>query len=121
MAAQPADLYVNANAGYSASFTYCNPTSVPGVPGAPIDVSGWHARMTVRSSYGDGAAITIDDGTHGGILVDGIHGTFTVILTAEQTAILPSSGVYDLLVTAPASEPVRLVQGKVFTAPGVTR
>jgi hypothetical protein len=111
---------IDAGAGYYVTFTYCNPVpGHPGVPGTPIVVTGWTAKMTIRSSYGDGAALTLTDTA--GITVGTTDGTFAVALTATQTSQLPSQGVYDLLVTAPAAEPIRLVRGAVRCRQAVTR
>jgi hypothetical protein len=117
--ASTADLLINAEAGYTVTFTYCSPVlGNPGVPGPPIDVTDYTARMTIRSSYGDGAALTLTDSS--GITVGTTDGTFTVAMTGEQTAQLPLSGVYDLLVTPPAEQPIRLVQGNISVNAAVT-
>ncbi len=122
MTAGVVDLTIDAKAGYEITFTYCNPiVGFPGDAGPPINVTGYHARMTIRSSYGDGAALTLDDASLGGITVGTTDGVFQVAMTAEQTDQLPSRGVYDLLVTPPVGEPIRLVQGSVVTNPGATK
>ena len=122
MTAGTADLTIDAAAGFTAVFTYCNPIpGHPGDPGPPIDVTGWSAALTVRSSYGDGAALTIDSGALGGITVGTTNGRFVVTMTGEQTSQLPGRGVYDLLVTPPGSQPIRLVEGSITTTPAVTR
>lgn len=122
MTAGTADLTVEAAAGFAVTFTYCAPIAGhPGDPGPPIDVTGWAAALTVRSSYGDGAALTIDSGSLGGITVGTTDGQFVVTMTGEQTSQLPSRGVYDLLVTPPDSQPIRLVQGSITAAAAVTR
>jgi hypothetical protein len=115
------DLAIDAAAGWAFLFTYCVPSSLPGVPGAPVNVTGWHAKMTIRSSYGDGAALTLDDQSLGGITVGTTDGSFNLAMTAEQTMILPQGGVYDILVTPPGNQPIRLAQGKVTVSPFVTR
>lgn len=120
MTAGVADLDVDARAGSSFAFIYCNPTSVPEVPGPPINVTGWHAQFTVRSSYGDGIAVELDDQALGGITVGTTNGRFAIAMTAEQTSMLPSQGVYDLKATPPASEPIRIVQGKITASPAVS-
>ena len=117
--ASTADLVIDAEAGYTILFTYCAPvTGNPGVPGPPINVTGYTAKMTVRSSYGDGAALTLTDAS--GITVGTTDGSFLVQMTGAQTAQLPLSGVYDLLVTPPGHQPIRLVQGNVIVNAAVT-
>lgn len=114
------DLVINAEAGFVASFTYCEAIpGQPGVPGPPIDITGYTAAMTFRSSFGDGAALTITDTA--GIVVGGSDGEFGVSLTAAQVGQLPGYGVYDVLITPPAEQPLRLVQGNFTCAPAVTR
>lgn len=121
MTAGKVKLFADAGSGYAVVFTYCNPvTSAPGVPGPPIDVTGWYAAMSVRSSYGDGAAISLDSEELGGIVVGTTDGSFTVSMTADQTLQLPSLGVWDLLVTPPMNEPIRIAQGQIETAPFAT-
>jgi hypothetical protein len=115
-----ADLIIDAGAGYPTSFTLCEPTAVQGVPGAPVNIAGWHAKLAVRSSYGDGIAVELDDGALGGISVGTTNGKFSIAFTAAQTSLLPGQGVYDLLVTPPGGEPIRLVYGKITATPAVT-
>ena len=117
--AQSANLTIDAQAGYGVQFIYCEGVpGYPNVPGAPIDVAGYTARMTIRSSFGDGAGLTLTDAE--GIAVGTTDGTFTVTMTAAQTAQLPGSGVYDLLVTPPSAQPLRLCQGNVLVRAAVT-
>ena len=120
MSAGRADLNVDAGAGFTTLFTYCQAGSAPGVPGPPVNVTGWHAKLAVRSSYGDGILVEIDDQVLGGITVGTTNGAFAIAMTAEQTELLPSQGVYDLLVTPPGEQPIRLVYGNVITSPAVT-
>jgi hypothetical protein len=116
------DIYLDAAAGFTINFVYCEGVpSQPGVQGPPIDVTGWHAALTVRSSYGDGAAVTVNDTDLGGITVGTTDGLFVVSFTGAQTSEMPSQGVYDLLGTPPAAEPVRLVQGKLYASLAATR
>ena len=115
------DLAIDAAAGWTFLFTYAVPSALPDVPGAPVNVTGWHAKMTVRSSYGDGAALTLDDQSLGGITVGTTDGSFKLAMTAEQTMALPQGGVYDILVTPPGNQPIRLAQGRVIVSPFVTR
>lgn len=116
------DWSVDAGAGSSTVLTYCNPGSAPGIAGAPIDVTGWTARLTVRSSYGDGAALTLTSDDDRGIVVGTTDGSFAITMTPEQTEQIPPVGVYDLLVT-PVGDfpPIRLVQGTLTANQFVTR
>ncbi len=121
MTAGTANLVIEAEAGFPITFTYCSSGSAPGVPGPPIDVTGWTAKMSFRSSYGDGNALTLTSASGGGITVTGVDGAFAVLMTAAQTTQLPNQGVYDLLITPPGGQPIRLVEGKFEVAQAVTK
>ena len=123
MTAGSFDLEVDAASGYPVTFTYCYPVpGHPNEPGMPIDVTGYAAAMSVRSSYGDGLALTVDSDVLGGIAVGTTDGQFVVTLTGARTSILPSTGVYDILITPPGdAQPIRLVGGAITTSPAVTR
>ena len=66
--------------------------------------------------------LTVDSSDLGGITVGTTDGTFLIELTGEQTSQIGiEGGVYDLLVTPPDQEPIRLVEGKVCINQAVTR
>lgn len=113
------DLVMNAAANYVVTFTYCQPVpGQPGVPGPVVDVTGFHAKMSFRSSFGDGAALSVSDTE--GITIDGPAGAFIVELTPEQTSQLPVWGVYDMAIEDTEGNIIRLVQGNAQVNPAVT-
>lgn len=100
----PANLYIDQYAGYSATFTYLEPDGV-----TPFDVTDWTALMTFRAPNGE-PMLTVGSGT-GEITITGADGLFSLALDTSQTAKLIVNGFYDLFVIPPASEPIRLVGG----------
>lgn len=85
--------------------------------GTPMSRTGYTYRAQVRSAPGavDFAVFAIDTS----LLA---KGQLTLTLSTAQTAVLPSSGVWDLEETAPgAAGPVTLVGGPVLVAEDVTR
>lgn len=112
----PANLYIDQFAGYQASFTYLEADGT-----TPFDVSGWTALMTFRAGDPEGVPmLTVGTGT-GEIVVTGGSGLFSLTLDTSQTAKLIVNGYYDIFVTPPASEPIRLVGGAAVVTPAVTR
>jgi len=95
--------------------------------GAPIDLSGYKARMQIRADINDVTPIADLSTEHSPpeITLGGPAGTITLLLTAAVTeAITADSGVYDLEVytgTAPTETVVRLLSGKATFSPEVTR
>lgn len=91
--------------------------------GAPVDVSGYTARLQIRADFEDeDPALELDQ--TGGITVGGEDGRFTVRATATETAALElETGFYDLeiLPAGEEADAIRLAQGVVYVAPNVTR
>jgi hypothetical protein len=113
MTAGTANLEIDQGAGYVVSFTYLQPDGV-----TPVDVTGWTAKMELRTGYGVAPVLTVGTAT-GEIVVTGASGIFTLTLTATQTNMVVS-GLYDILITPPGAQPIRLVQGRVLASPAVT-
>lgn len=91
--------------------------------GAPVDVTGYTARLQIREDLEDtDPALELTE--TGGITVGAADGAFTVRATATQTAALAlETGFYDLEVLPAAAEndAIRLAQGTVYVEPNVTR
>jgi hypothetical protein len=63
----------------------------------PVDLTGYTARMQLRSTLDSSTVIQELTTANGGILIDNVYKTITVVLTAAQTAALTfSSAVYSL-------------------------
>ena len=87
----------------------------------PYDLSGYTARMQVRRTI-DSPNVLIELTTENdGIEIDTANGKITVFMSAEQTAGLTSSGVYDLEMVDNGGGVSRVVQGSFTLSFEVTR
>jgi hypothetical protein len=87
----------------------------------PINLTGFTAEMQIRkSSKADIALITLTDTA--GLTLGGSAGTIDVLISASETAALPSDfiGVYDLEINS-GSEIIRLIEGQVVVNAEVTK
>lgn len=103
------------------------------------DLTGYTARMSLRSSYSDGLLAYLSTGSDangGAIAIDGTDITLsmtdaqtTAILTNELFPLLPESTgpverykklIYDLEIVSPAGTVTRLLEGDVTYSRGVT-
>lgn len=94
--------------------------------GNPIDLTGWKARMQVRSSISASSVLLSLTTENGGIELGDELGTIRLVLSAEQTAAITwSEGVYDLELINPDATNgdfvKRFLSGKVNVSKGVTR
>lgn len=87
----------------------------------PVNLTGWQARMQVRTSVT--ASSTILNLTNGsGITLGGAAGSIEIHLTATQTAALVAGTfVYDLELVSPTGEVDRKLKGAFVVDPEVTR
>ena len=111
------NLTVDQGAYWSKVITYETGATFDAV--TPVNLTGYTARLKIRrKGSSDPALLSL---THAsGITLGGAAGTITVVLTAAQTAALPTGAdlVYDLDVIDGSSRPYRLVRGKVTVQPG---
>jgi hypothetical protein len=93
--------------------------------GSAVNLTGYTARMQVRESYdaSGSALVSITSGT--GITLGGTAGTIALALTATQTAALDGTpniqAIYDLELVSGAGYVTRLVEGRFYIYPEVTR
>ena len=92
--------------------------------GSAVNLSGYSARMQVRDSYDAGTAIvSLTSGT--GITLGGTAGTIILELSATATAALDGTPntqyVYDLELVSGAGYVTRLVEGRFYVFPEVTK
>jgi hypothetical protein len=87
----------------------------------PIDLTGYTAKMQLRSDYGQKFAyLTLSTGT-GEIVITPLTGTIEITISATVTkALKVYTYVYDLEITSPGSVVTRLLQGKITVTPEVT-
>lgn len=90
--------------------------------GTPVDLTGYTARMQVRKSYNepDPPALSLTT-ENGGIALGGAAGTIAITGSATLTdAMEARPHVYDLELVS-GSVVTRVVQGKAFVRPQVTK
>lgn len=86
-----------------------------------VDITGYTARMQLRSLPSDSVAVlTLTQAS--GITIDGPTGTLAVRATAAQTAAISAGPYYyDLEITSPTGVVTRIVQGELVVNAEVTR
>lgn len=109
----------------STQFTVENPASGLYLQGgdalSAVDITGYTARMQLRSLPNDTVAVLTLTETSG-ITIDGPSGTLAVRATAAQTgAIIAGPYYYDLEITSPTGVKTRIVQGELNVNAEVTR
>lgn len=104
------DIIVEQNAGYTDSVGWEDAN------GNLISLTGWTAKAQVRK-YPDSSAVALE------FTCAISTTTLTITATAAQTAAveLPGNGVWDLRLTPPTGQPVRLLQGTAYIKKDVTR
>lgn len=89
--------------------------------GTPVNLSGYTARMQVRSSYSSPTAVLSLTDT-AGITLGGADGTVQIAVSATTSATIEAAQyVYDLEVVSGGGTVTRLVQGTFTVTPEVTR
>jgi len=89
--------------------------------GSPYDLTGFSARMQLRTKSG-GTLVKELNTTSGGIVLGGSAGTITVSISAADTAALtPQDMVYDLFVTSGSGIVTRLLVGSIPVVKSVTQ
>jgi hypothetical protein len=88
----------------------------------PVNLSGFTARMQVRSKLEDTAVITELTTTNGGIVLDNTLKTITLYISATDTAALSfTTAVYSLELVSSGGEVTQLVNGNFSLVKEVTR
>jgi hypothetical protein len=106
-------------------FTVTNPATGTYISGglatSPVNVTGYTAKMQLRSLPQDANAVLTLTSAAGEITVGGVNGQFDVHATAAQTgAIDEGTYYYDIEITS-AGIVTRLAQGQIVVTPEVTR
>lgn len=89
--------------------------------GDPIDLTGYEADLQIRKRYNATTADMTISTVLGGITLGSADGTIRIILTDDQTAMLTRDGFYDLRLTPPSLQSVRILEGEVRLSLSVTR
>jgi hypothetical protein len=114
--AQNYDITIDQGATFSFTFTYKDGA------GDRVNLTGYEAKMQIREYHSSASPVLELSTEGGGISLGGELGTIDVFATDEDTRdISIDQGVYDIELYAPDGTTIRLVQGKVFISPEVTR
>ena len=89
---------------------------------ALINLSGYTAKMTLRTAYAAAGTVLYLSTSNGGVSLSA-YGTVTISAAATATAALsaPSFGVYDLELTSGGGAVTRLLEGGYVIRPEVTK
>lgn len=116
MAAAPYDILIEQGATFQLNLVYKDSN------GAPIDISGYTARMQVRRTYDAPTPLLSLTTENGCITLGGVAGTVAVEAPADMTDNLPAkTGVYDLELVSPSGVVTRLIRGETTISPEVTK
>lgn len=92
------------------------------INGSYVNVTGYSANMQVRQAVTSTSVIVELSSDNGRITVGGIDGTFTLDLTAAESADIPVGNyIYDLDVTSPQGDVYTLLSGGFTVVAQVTR
>lgn len=119
MAAGELDIVIEQGATFQKRLTWVDNQ----VPAVPIDITGYTARMQLRTAKDepDPPIIELTDG-NGRIILGGVNGTIDLLIDcADTSALIDEFGVYDLEVESPGGVCTRLVEGSFELSLEVTR
>lgn len=92
-----------------------------GEPPAPVDLTGFTARMQIRAKTESATVLATLTTENGGITLGGTAGTVDLLISATETASYSwTSGVYDLELVSGAVVK-RFLRGVVIVSKEVTR
>lgn len=115
MAATTYDLLIEQGATFSQVITYKE-------SGVAVNLTGYTARMQVRSTLESAEALIELTTANGRIALGGAAGTITLTISATDTAALTAGrGVYDLELVSGSGIVTRLLQGVATISRNVTR
>lgn len=107
---------IEAGSTWTMSVTYKDPA------GAPIDISGYLARMMVRKKINSPGSPLISLTDASGITITGVDGKLDLLIPAADTALLPEGDWrYDLEIESPGGIVTRLMEGRAEVVGEVTR
>lgn len=115
MAAGLYDITIEQGATFTLSLTWKDST------GAPVNITGYTARMQVRENYESESTLVSLTSSGGDIVLGGALGTIAITIAASVTQLLQlDEAVYDLELVNGATV-TRLIQGKATVSREVTR
>lgn len=123
MTAATLDIVIEQGTTFTKNITWTDDTGPPPLPGAPIDITGYTARMQLRTAVDapDPPIIELTD-SNGRITLGGAAGTIDLLISDVDTAALTDEfGVYDLELESPGGVVTRLLEGNFELSLEVTR
>ena len=115
MSATTYDILIEQGATYSQLVTYKE-------AGVAINLTGYTARMQVRSTLESASTVVELTTANGRIALGGAAGTITLTISATDSAALTAGrGVYDLELVSGSGIVTRLLQGVATISRNVTR
>lgn len=103
-----------------------NPDTDPDTPGAPIDITGFDARMKARTGSKTGAVfLDLTIANTGIVILSAVLGQFQLAVTDAVTAALTEAdfdggAFYDFEIIDTAGKVIRLIEGSVKFSVNVT-
>ena len=87
----------------------------------PVNLSGYSSRLQVRQAhYSENTIVSLASGS--GITIGGSAGTIDILISASVTSSFPPGDhVYDLEIVSPSNIVDRLIEGRFYVTPEVTR
>jgi hypothetical protein len=107
-------------ATFTRTLTILNP-EVNGVPGDPVNLNGYSARMQVRPEIESGDVMVELTTENGYIVLGGEDGTINLNIPADVTATIETDGRYDLEIYNVDGTVYRVLKGSFVVCPEVTR
>ena len=116
MSAGTLDLFVEQGATFSYTLTLTDSA------GAPVNLTGYTARMQMRRSVQSPDILISLTTANGRLVITPLTGVITMTISATDTAALNfQSAVYDLEIESAGGIVTRLIEGKVRLSLEVTR
>lgn len=106
MSAGRYDIVIEQGAGFRLAITWKDSE------GKPVNLTGYTAKAQVRASHKASAALLTFTTADASIVLGGAAGTIVLEADHEATEALARGGVWDLKLTPPGKEPVRLLEGR---------
>ena len=110
------NLSIDAGATYQLTVTWTDSA------GDPINLTGFTARMKLKSTYGGDALVSLTESD--GLTLGAALGTIAIVISDTRTATMADTdhtkGVYDLEVESSGGVTTRLLEGRWVCSPEVT-
>ena len=110
--AQTKDFSIDENATFGFALTYEDSN------GDPVNLTGYSARLSIAADYDTDPVLALTQAA--GITITPLTGRLDIAVTPAQTLLLPSKGVYDLVIQSGSGVVTRLIEGTIKVNKGVT-